>query len=101
MKRGQTHSAETVARIAEKARARMTSAERAKIAADTRARMADPAVRQRIRDGMAAAKNELASLSALRAAWNAASPSVRKRFIEDITLTACFASVSQPGDGVA
>src|SRR5579864_8771328 len=92
--KGKTHSAETKARIAEKLRARMSDpAVRAKVSADTKAGMADPAVRQRIRDGMAgvaaaAAEKELTSVIILRAAWYAAPPSARKRFIEEILLPA-------------
>lgn len=82
--KGKTHSAETKARIAETLRLRMSDAERAKISANTKAAMADPAVRQRIRDGMAAANGSLTSLTVLRAAWRGAPVSVRRRFIEEL-----------------
>lgn len=82
--KGKTHSAETKARIAETQRSRMSDAKRAKISADTKARMADPAVRQRIRDGMAAANGSLTSLTVLRAAWRGAPVGVRRRFIEEL-----------------
>lgn len=82
--KGKTHSAETKARIAETLRSRVSDAARAKISADTKAAMADPAVRQRIRDGMAAANGSLTSLTVLRAAWRGAPVSVRRRFIEEL-----------------
>jgi hypothetical protein len=82
--KGKTHSAETKARIAGTQRSRMSDAKRAKISADTKAAMADPAVRQRIRDGMAAANGSLTSLTVLRAAWRGAPVSVRRRFIEEL-----------------
>jgi hypothetical protein len=70
----------------------MTESERARISADTKARMANPAVRQRIRDGMQANSGELNELRALRAAWRAVRPAVRNRFIHEIFASACSAS---------
>lgn len=80
-KGGWMHSSETRAKM----RSRMTDAQRAKISADTKARMADPAVRQRIQDGMRAASGEAIELQTLRAAWRAAHPGARKRFLVEIT----------------
>ena len=84
MKRGSTHSAETRSRLSEKMRGQMTDADRAKISTDTKARMADPAVRQRIRDGMFAANNDLVALTILRSAWRDAPSSVRRAFIVEL-----------------
>jgi len=47
--------------------------------------MADPEVRQRIRDGMRAASGETAELHLLRTAWFAARPTARKRFLIELT----------------
>jgi hypothetical protein len=63
----------------------MTDAERAKISQDTKTRMADPAVRQRIQDGMRAASGEAVELQTLMAAWRAARPNSRKRFLAELT----------------
>jgi hypothetical protein len=86
MKRGATHTAETRSRLSEKMRGQMTDADRAKIIADTKARMADPAVRQRIREGMTAANRErdLISLASLRSAWIGARANVRLTFIQKV-----------------
>ena len=46
--------------------------------------MADPEVRQRIRDGMKAASGEAAELQ-MRAAWFTARPAARKRFLAELT----------------
>jgi hypothetical protein len=51
----------------------------------TKKRMADPEVRQRIRDGMRAASGETAELHLLRTAWFAARPTARKRFLIELT----------------
>lgn len=86
MKAGQGHTPETIARI----RAKMSDpAKRAQISQDTKARMADPAVRQRIRDGMEAASGVAVELQVLRAAWLAARPKVRRRFLDDLLHPAC------------
>ncbi|MBI5260882.1 MAG: hypothetical protein HY852_03570 [Bradyrhizobium sp.] len=69
----------------------MTPEERAKISEATKARMADPAVRQRIRDGMQAASGEANELRALRAAWRDVRPAVRKRFLNEILAAALTA----------
>jgi hypothetical protein len=80
-KGGWKHSSETRDRM----RSRMTDAQRAKISEDTKARMADPAVRQRIQDGMRAASGEAIELQTLRAAWRTARPAARKRFLVELT----------------
>jgi hypothetical protein len=80
-KRGWKHSNETRAKM----RSRMSDAQRAKISQDTKLRMADPAVRQRIQDGMRAASGEAVELQTLKASWRAARPAVRKRFLMEIT----------------
>jgi hypothetical protein len=77
---GWKHSLETRARIAETMRSRS-----AEISVQTIVRMADPEVRQRIRDGMKAASGETAELQMLRAAWTKARPTARKRFLADLT----------------
>lgn len=50
--------------------------------------MADPEVRKRISDrtkeGMLAAAGMLPELAALRSAWRAARPAVRKRFLSEL-----------------
>jgi len=60
----------------------------------TRKRMAAPAVRQRIREGVerAAARE----LIVLREAWRNAPPEVRERFLAEI---ACVAPMNGPGNG--
>lgn len=75
-------------------RPNMPAAERALISTDTKARMADPAVRQRIRDGMHAASGRANELRALRAAWRAVRPSVRSQFLSEIFASVCSASGS-------
>ena len=80
---GWKHSPETRARIAETMRSRS-----AEISQRTIVRMADPEVRQRIRDGMKAASGEAgeaAELQMLRAAWFTARPAARKRFLAELT----------------
>jgi hypothetical protein len=83
MKKGP--SDETRAKISATNKSRMTDARREEISKITKARMADPAVRQRIQDGMRAASGEAIELHTLRAAWLAARPSARKRFLIEIT----------------
>jgi hypothetical protein len=90
MKRGATHSIETKAALAEKARVRMNAAERAKIGETTKARMADPAVRQRIKDGMRLASGETDELQLLQAAWRATRPIVRSRFLNELFFAGVF-----------
>jgi hypothetical protein len=77
---GWKHSSETRARIAETMRSRSLE-----ISQLTKLRMADPEVRQRIRNGMQAASGEAAELQTLRAAWLAARPAARKRFLIELT----------------
>jgi hypothetical protein len=84
-KGGWKHSDETRAKIAAKQRSWMTDAERAKISQETKARMADPAVRRRIQDGMRAASGEAIELQTMLAAWRAARPAARKRFMAEVT----------------
>jgi hypothetical protein len=57
----------------------------AEISQRTIVRMADPEVRQRIKDGMKAASGEAAELQMLRAAWVEARPAARKRFLAELT----------------
>ena len=77
---GWKHSPETRARITETMRVRS-----AEISERTKLRMAHPEVRQRIRDGMRAASGEAIELQTLRAAWLAARPTARKRFLAELT----------------
>ena len=58
---------------------------RLEISQNTKLRMADPAVRQRIREGMRAASGEAVEVQTLRAAWLAARPAARKRFLVELT----------------
>jgi hypothetical protein len=58
---------------------------RLEISQNTKLRMADPAVRQRIREGMRAASGEAIEVQTLRAAWLAARPAARKRFLVELT----------------
>ncbi|MHC2390829.1 hypothetical protein ACVMFA_009525 [Bradyrhizobium liaoningense] len=82
VKRGGKHSPETKARIAETMRSRSLE-----ISQRTKQRMADPEIRQRIRDGMQAASGETAEVQMLRLAWVAARPAARARFLVEITRT--------------
>ena len=77
---GWKHSEETRAKIKAKMQAR-----RAEISEQTKLRMANPAVRKRIQDGMRAASGEAVELHTLRAAWSAAQPAARKRFLVELT----------------
>jgi DEAD/DEAH box helicase domain-containing protein len=63
-------------------------------------RMADPEVRQRIRDGMKAASVETIELPVLPAAWVEARPTVRKRFLAELT-PADALPIYAPGSEVA
>jgi hypothetical protein len=63
---------------------RMTPKARARVSAATRAAMSDPAVRQRIREGMKAAPDAKAEATRLCAAWGAARSSVRRDFLASI-----------------
>lgn len=63
-------------------------AARAKISEDTKTRMADPAVRQRIKDGMQKASGHVDELRVLRAVWAAARPAVRAQFILELISSA-------------
>ena len=58
---------------------------RLEISQNTKLRMANPAVRQRIREGMRAASGEAVEVQTLRAAWLAARPAARKRFLVELT----------------
>jgi hypothetical protein len=80
-KGGWKHSDETRSRMA----ARMTDAERARISEQTKARMADPAVREKIQAGMRAASGEAVEVQMLNAAWRSARPAARKRFLAELT----------------
>lgn len=77
---GWTHSSETKARMAALMRSRS-----AEISEQTKQRMADPAVRQRIRDGMRAASGETDEVKMLRLAWRAARPAARAKFLVELT----------------
>ncbi|MBB1091775.1 hypothetical protein HUU61_10780 [Rhodopseudomonas palustris] len=78
--------------MAESNRARFDDpAERARVSEATKARMADPEVRQRIRDGMARAARMTDAVQPLRDAWFAASPDVRKRFLDELLSPVCTA----------
>lgn len=79
-KAGWKHSDETRAKLSATQQAR-----RAEISAATKLRMADPAVRQKIKDGMRAASGEIAELHTLRTAWLAARPASRTRFLIELT----------------
>jgi hypothetical protein len=79
-KGGWKHSDETRAKIFHHQQSRRTQ-----ISEATKLRMADPAVRQRIQDGMRAASVEAVELQTLRAAWGAARPGARKRFLAELT----------------
>ena len=58
---------------------------RLEISQNTKLRMADPAVRPRIRERMRAASGEAVEVQTLRAAWLAARPAARKRFLVELT----------------
>ncbi len=70
-------------------------ARRAEISASTKQRMADPAVRERIRDGMRRrADAELAEIEALRTVWIRTRPSVRARFIREVFEAGCATPIT-------
>lgn len=79
-KQGCERSPESKARMAELMRSRS-----AEISKRTKERMADPEVRNRIRDGMQAASGEAADFQMLRLAWVGARPSARARFLIELT----------------
>lgn len=89
-RKGWKHSSETRARMAELMRSRS-----AEISQRTKERMANPEVRQRIRDGMQAASGESAELLLLRTAWFAARPAARKRFLVELTSAEMDCGVGQ------
>lgn len=94
MMRGQKHSPETRAKI----RAIMGDpARRAAISEATKAGMADPAVRERIKQGMQKAADDRDEIRLLRVAWRASSPDVRKRFLAELLSPVCCASASSHG----
>lgn len=80
-KGGWKHSDETKAKI----KSHMTDERRAEISQATKVRMADPAVRRRIQDGMKSASGEAIELQTLRGAWLAARPAARKLFLAELT----------------
>lgn len=88
---GWKHNQETKAKIAATRRALSDPAERAKINEATKARMADPAVWQRIREGMLKASASAAELRTLRAVWRATPPTVRARFLAELLEPVCRA----------
>jgi hypothetical protein len=77
-------------------RSPISAAARAQISADTKARMADPAVRARISErtkaGMAAASGKLADLRMLRDVWHRARPEARLLFLNEVFAAASSAS---------
>jgi hypothetical protein len=79
-----------------KCRRDMPAAERARISAETKARMQDPAVRARISErtkaGMQAASGQLAELRPLRDAWLRSGTGTRTRFLNEILSPVCTAS---------
>jgi hypothetical protein len=66
---------------------RMSLEVRAKVSERTRAAMASPEVRARIRSGMQAAPDVRAEADRLWAAWSAARPVVRRDFLATILTT--------------
>lgn len=92
---GWHHTPEARAKI----RATMSDpAKRAEISKATKARMADPAVRQRIKDGMREASGQMDELRMLRVAWRAACPAVRVRFLTELHAPICTAPEPEPLD---
>jgi len=77
-------------------RAPMSAEERARISTETKARMANPAVRalisERTKAGMLAANGQLGELRLLRAAWQSVAPDTRIRFLNEVFALACSAS---------
>ncbi len=69
-----------------KAGSHHTAKSRAKISATTKAAMADPNVRQRIKDGMQQAAEERdEDMIRLCDAWQSASPAMRRAFTAEVT----------------
>lgn len=82
---GWKHSAETRAKITATNLARWNDpAKRASFGEAMKGRMADPAIRQRIKDGMRRASGKGIELDALRAVWAATCPAVRAKFIFEL-----------------
>ena len=87
---GQKHSPETRAEMRVKMRAKMSDpARRAATSAATKAAMADPAVRERIKQGMKRAADERDEIRLLRVAWRASSAETRRRFLAELLEPAC------------
>jgi hypothetical protein len=98
-KPGFRHSDDAKARIGASNKAHWSSPEkRAETSARTKQLMADPAVRQRIRAGMLRASGQTSEVRLLRAAWRAACPAVRTRFLAELFSPVCSASASEPVD---
>ena len=78
----------------------MSPEQRARISADTKIRMADPTVRERIskrtKEGLLAAAGGLRELRDLRIAWKYARPTVRKLFLDEV-LTPLYATNASNG----
>lgn len=88
---GWKHSPETRAKITATNIARWNDpAKRASFGEAIKARMADPAIRQRIKDGMRRAAGNGTELDALRAVWAATSPAVRAKFILELVSVSPF-----------
>jgi hypothetical protein len=75
--------------------------QRARISTATKAAMDNPEVRERIRTGMRAASGELPEMLALDAAWSAARPAVRKRFLGDVLIEPAIRSPADDSSGGA
>lgn len=95
---GWKHSQDARERIAASNRANWDADKRAAVSAATKARMADPAVRQRIKDGMQVAAAQVEELRALRALWRATSSPTRVRFITELLSPVSSASAPHPID---
>lgn len=83
---GYKHRPETRAKIAATLRTPEKRQEQSNL---VKAKMADPTVRQRIRDGMRGLATPVGEYEALRTAWNAARPTVRRRFLAMALGKAC------------
>jgi phage baseplate assembly protein W len=81
------------------ARRPMSEAHRSNMTAAVRAAMRRPEVRERISVATKAAKAALSEQGAreLRAAWNLATPAVRKRFLSAVLAPVCH--IGECGDG--
>jgi hypothetical protein len=79
-----------------------TPEQRARIAAGTKAAMANPEVRARISErtklGILAASPQRRELVALSTAWSEARPGVRSRFIKEVFKATCSASAPELPD---